>query len=105
MAIQMLTTDNFKQVVETEGKTVLVDFYADWCVPCKMITPVLEELSAEMEGKAKICKINIDENVELAAQYAVTVVPTMLFFKNSEVVGKLVGLHPKDKIKSELEAL
>ena len=99
-----LTPETFKEVIKSETP-VLVDFFADWCGPCKMITPVLEELSAEMEGKAKICKINIDENVELAAQYAVTVVPTMLFFKNSEVVGKLVGLHPKDKIKSELEAL
>ena len=84
---------------------VLVDFYADWCGPCKMLSPVLEELSSEYEGKANIVKVNVDEVSELASEDGVMSIPNMFFIKNGEVVKQVVGYQPKAALKQVLESL
>ena len=84
---------------------VLVDFYADWCGPCKMLSPVLEELSSEYEGKANIVKVNVDEVSELASEDGVMSIPNMFFIKNGEVVKQVVGYQPKVALKQVLDSL
>ena len=98
MAVVKLTTDNFDQEVLQAGQTVLVDFYADWCGPCKMMGPVVEELAGE-ESNVKVCKINIDEEMVVAQKYGVMSIPTFISFKNGEVAGKQVGAVPKSKLQ------
>ena len=97
MAVVKLTTDNFEQEVMQADQPVLVDFYADWCGPCKMMGPVVEEISNEEAG-VKVCKINIDEQIELAQRYGVMSIPTIISFKNGEVSGKQVGAVPKSRL-------
>ncbi len=97
MAVVKLTTDNFEQEVMQANQPVLVDFYADWCGPCKMMGPVVEEISNEEAG-IKVCKINIDEQIELAQRYGVMSIPTFISFKNGEVAGKQVGAVPKSRL-------
>ena len=104
MATVKVDNSNFQaEVMESEVPTV-VDFWAEWCGPCKMIGPSLEELSEEMAGDVKITKLNIDENPDLAAQFGVCSIPTLLIFKNGEPAGMQVGAKPKgalaDWIKS-----
>ena len=84
---------------------VLVDFFADWCGPCKAIAPVLDELSDDFEGKAKVLKIDVGENKELATQYGVRSIPNMIFFKNGEVSGQIVGLVDKSELVDKLNSL
>lgn len=97
MATVATNKNNFRsEVLEAEGK-VLVDFWAPWCVPCRMIAPVLEEVSEERTD-IKVCKINIDEEPELAREYAVMSIPTLLVFQDGEVVEKSVGAMPKENI-------
>ena len=98
MAVVKLTTDNFDQEVLQADQTVLVDFYADWCGPCKMMGPVVEELAGE-ESNVKVCKINIDEEMAVAQKYGVMSIPTFISFKNGEVAGKQVGAVPKSKVQ------
>ena len=98
MAVVKLTTDNFDQEVLQAGQTVLVDFYADWCGPCKMMGPGVEELAGE-ESNVKVCKINIDEEMAVAQKYGVMSIPTFISFKNGEVAGKQVGAVPKSKLQ------
>ena len=98
MAVVKLTTDNFDQEVLQADQTVLVDFYADWCGPCKMMGPVVEELAGE-ESNVKVCKINIDEEMAVAQKYGVMSIPTFISFKNGEVAGKQVGAVPKSKLQ------
>lgn len=92
-----LTEDNFKQGVSA-GLT-LVDFYADWCGPCRMLTPVLEEVARDVAGQAKIAKIDIDEAQKTASTYQVTSIPTLILFKDGREVGRLVGLRDRETIK------
>lgn len=92
MAIEFLTSSNFDEVIN-EGVT-LVDFYADWCMPCKMVAPVLEELVTEIPD-VKIKKINVDENRDIAMRYGVMSIPTMILFKNGEIASKAIGFQPK----------
>ncbi|MBT5858324.1 MAG: thioredoxin [Flavobacteriales bacterium] len=103
MALE-LTDGNFKENVLDSDKVVLVDFWATWCGPCRMIAPIVEELHTELEGKAVIGKVNVDENSESSANYGVRNIPTLLVFKNGEVVDKLVGAVPKSQILEKLEA-
>lgn len=94
-----LTNQNFEdEVLKTEG-TVLVDFWATWCGPCKMIAPILSEIAEEYEGKIKVGKVNVDEQQDLAVKYQITSIPTLILFKNGEVINMTVGFHSKSEIK------
>ncbi|MBR9859616.1 thioredoxin [bacterium] len=95
---------NFEEEVLKSDTPVLVDFWAEWCGPCRMIGPIVEELSSEYEGKVKIGKLNIDHNREVPNTYGIRSIPTLLVFKNGELVDKLVGAVPKSNITSKLEA-
>ncbi|MDX8359361.1 MULTISPECIES: thioredoxin [Bacillaceae] len=96
MAISHVTDQNF--TAETSDGVVLADFWAPWCGPCKMIAPVLEELDQEMGDKVKIVKLDVDDNQETAAKFGVMSIPTLLVFKNGEVVDKVVGFQPKEAL-------
>ena len=97
MAVVKLTTDNFEQEVLQADQTVLVDFYADWCGPCKMMGPVVEELAGEVSG-VKVCKINIDEEMAVAQKYGVMSIPTLLVVENGKIKTSSVGARPKNAI-------
>jgi len=99
MAI-VLTKDNFNQSIE--NGVSLVDFWAPWCGPCKMQLPIVEELATELEGQATIGKINVDEQPELAAQFGVMSIPTLILFKDGQPVDKMVGLQSKDALKTKI---
>ena len=101
MAIINATDKNFAENIE-EG-VVLVDFWAPWCGPCKMIAPVLEELDGEVEGKANIVKVDVDDNQETAGKYGVMSIPTLILFKDGEIVEKVVGFQPKDALSALIE--
>ncbi len=95
---------NFKEsVLDNDGISV-IDFWAEWCGPCKMITPIIEELSKEYEGKATIGKLNVDENPEVSMKYGIRNIPTILILKNGEVVEKQVGVTTKAKLAEKIEA-
>jgi thioredoxin 1 len=95
MATVKVDTSNFKSEVLESAEPVVVDFWAEWCGPCKMIAPSLEEIAIEMQGKVKVAKLNIDENPELAAQFGVRSIPTLALFKAGEVADIKVGAAPK----------
>jgi len=97
-----VTKENFDVVKEG---AVLVDFWAPWCGPCRMLGPVIEELAGEFEGRAKVCKINCDEEQDLAAEYGIRSIPALLFFKDGKVVEQMVGAQPKQVIADKLTAL
>ena len=103
MAMQ-LTDSNFKESVLDVNQVALVDFWAEWCGPCRMIGPVVEELSAEYKDKAVIGKVNVDDNPEVAMQYGIRSIPTILFFKNGQLVDKQVGVVPKSVLENKLKA-
>ena len=95
----IITSDNFEEEVVKSTVPVLADFWADWCVPCKMVAPVLEEISEEYKGKLKIGKVNVDDQGDLAMKFSVVSIPTLLLFKGGEVVNKQVGAGSKDMIE------
>ncbi|MFD1414047.1 thioredoxin [Oceanobacillus jeddahense] len=96
MAIKHATDQNFTE--ETSKGLVLVDFWAPWCGPCKMIAPVLEEIDGEMEEKVQIVKLDVDENQETAGKFGVMSIPTLLLFKDGEVVDQVIGFQPKEAL-------
>ena len=104
MALEF-TDANFEQEALKSDKPVIVDFWAEWCGPCRMVTPIVEEMAKEYDGKAVIGKLNVDHNSGVAGQYGVRNIPTILFLKNGEVVDKQVGAVPKEKLVEKLEAL
>ncbi|RRJ96549.1 thioredoxin [Opitutaceae bacterium TAV4] len=102
-AIAQLTTDTFKTAL-TSTKLLLVDFWAPWCGPCKAIAPILDQIATELAGQVTIAKVNVDDNGELAAQYGVRAIPTMLLFKDGQLADTLVGMMQKDVIKQKIQA-
>lgn len=100
-----INKDNFDSEVKQADVPVLVDFWAPWCGPCRALAPVIEELAQEYGDKVKICKINTDENVELAQQYRVSGIPSLMFLKNGEVVEQLVGVQQKSTLVEKLNAI
>ena len=101
MAIIEVNDSSFKE--EIGSGLTLVDFWAPWCGPCKMIAPILEELAPEVEGKANIAKLNVDENQATASEYEVMSIPTLILFKDGEPVDKVVGFQPKEQLASLIE--
>lgn len=98
-----INTDNFdKEVLEHNG-VIVVDFFANWCGPCRKLAPLLEEVESELNTKVKFAKINTDENLEMAKNYQVSGLPTLLVFKNGETVERMVGLMPKSSIITNIE--
>jgi thioredoxin 1 len=104
MATVKIDKSNFKTDVLDAKEAVVVDFWAEWCGPCKMIAPALEEISKELNGKVKIAKLNIDENPELAAQYGVRSIPTLMLFKGGEIADMKVGAAPKTVLSNWINA-
>jgi len=101
----VVTDENFKAEVLDAKIPVLVDFWAEWCMPCKMIAPTVEAIAKEYEGKLKVCKLNVDDAPVTATQYRVMSIPTLLLFKNGKVVDKTVGVVPKAAIDAKLKPL
>lgn len=100
---KIINNIEFQNEVLNKAGVTLVDFFAVWCGPCKMAAPVLDELSVDMEGRAKIFKVDVDQSPELAQRYGISSVPTMILFKNGRAVEKIVGFQPKAALKSKLE--
>ena len=100
-----LTDAQFEDTVKNSDVPVLVDFWAPWCGPCKMLAPVLEEISTEFADKVKVCKIDTDENRDAAVEYGINAIPTIILFNNGEIAKKWVGLTSKNDIVEELNAL
>ena len=101
--IVTLTDTNFKEEVLDSMMPVLVDFWAEWCGPCKMVAPILDDLATEYDGKVKIGKVNIDDFQGLASEYGVRAIPTLLIFKDGQVADQIVGLRTKRDFKSKLD--
>lgn len=102
MALE-LTDTNFQQEVINSDKLSVVDFWAEWCGPCRAIGPVIEELSKEYDGKVKVGKVNVDNNPQVSLNYGITSIPAILFIKNGEVVDKLIGAQPKSNFVKKLK--
>ena len=102
MAIVEVTDQNFSD--EVKSGTVLVDFWSPWCGPCKMIAPVLEELDSEIGEQLKIAKLNVDNNPETAGRFGVMSIPTLMVFKDGEMVSKMVGFQPKEQLREWLDS-
>ncbi len=102
MAVTEITKENFKSFVLDSNKPVLIDFWAPWCGPCRMVSPIVDELAEDLDGKANIGKINVDEQPDLAAQYGIMSIPTLLVFKGGELAGKKIGVQTKQALMEML---
>ncbi|HAI75001.1 MAG TPA: thioredoxin [Microscillaceae bacterium] len=100
----VITDENFSNIIAETDKPVLVDFWAEWCGPCKMIAPTVEELAAEYEGKAIIAKVDVDSNPNVSMEFGIRSIPTLLLFKNGKVVEKVVGVNPKQVLAQKIES-
>ena len=103
MAVQHIKTSEFDSFIAAGD--VLVDFWATWCGPCKMLSPVLDELAAEYSDRARFCKVNVDDEPELSARFGIASIPTLIFFKNGETLKKTVGYREKDELEGMLKEL
>ena len=101
----VVTDQTFEhEVMQTQGRPVLVDCWAPWCGPCRMIAPVLDQLAAESQGRYRIAKLNVDENPQVASRYQIASIPTMLIFKDGKIVDRLIGVQPKQAIEERLRS-
>ena len=105
MSEVLLTDGSFEQEVLKSKGITMVDFYADWCGPCKMMAPVLEKMADTYDQKVKVCKLNVDENPETSTKYGIQGIPTLLFFKNGELVDQNVGFLSEENIKMKFDSL
>ena len=100
---KVVTDENFEEVVLNSDIPVIVDFWAEWCGPCRMVAPVIEEIAKEYDGRIKVCKINVDESPNISAQYGIMSIPTLAIFKNGTMVDKVVGALPKEDLESFMQ--
>ena len=98
MEVIKLNNENFKTEVKESNKVVLVDFYADWCGPCKMMSPVIDKIAEEADDRVKVCKLNVDDAQDIAVEYNVMSIPTLILFKDGNEVNRLVGLQDKKEV-------
>ena len=103
MALE-ITDSNFEELVLKSDKPVLVDFWAEWCGPCRMVGPIVEELSKDYDGRVVVGKVNVDHNSNISANYGIRNIPTILIFKNGEIVDKQVGAVPKANLAAKIDA-
>lgn len=103
MAVLKITDDLFEQEVLKSSVPYLIDFWADWCMPCRMVGPIVEELAGEYEGKIKVGKMNVDENAKTPSMFGIMSIPTLILFKNGKPAKTLVGVQPKDSFKQVIE--
>ena len=99
MAVLKITSENFEQEVLKAAQPVVIDFWASWCGPCKMFSPIVDEFAEENEGKVKVGKVNIDDEPDLASRFGVMSIPTAILFKNDQAVQSMVGVQPKAKLE------
>lgn len=104
MAVE-ITDANFEEIVMGSDKPVVIDFWAEWCGPCRMIGPIIEEMHTEYEGKAIIGKVDVDQNPGVSARFGIRNIPTVLFIKGGDIADKSIGAVPKDQLTSKLDAL
>lgn len=101
---KVINDNNFEEIVSS-SKVVLIDFWATWCGPCRMLGPTIDDVAADFEGRATVAKCNVDDCEDLAVKFGIRSVPTMIFFKNGEVADRLIGLNSKEDIEAKLESL
>jgi thioredoxin 1 len=100
-----VTEQNFDEIIQKSKVPVLIDFWAEWCGPCKMLTPVIEELAAEYGETVKIAKVNVDQQPNLAARYGIRSIPTIIIFRNGEIAEQMVGMQAREALKAKLDSL
>jgi thioredoxin 1 len=102
MSVVKITMDNFSEEIEKSEKTVLLDFWAEWCGPCRMMSPIIDQIAEEVGEKAKVGKVNVEEESYLASQFKITNIPTLLIIKNGRIINKYVGVQDKETLINEL---